>query len=191
MKTIQCLVWAATAVAAINLHAEEWRRLAFIGGAEAKHVTGLVEVVEDGEERVMRPGEKAEAGQTLRIWRGAEVVLVMDSSKGLVRAKGPVLLRLAPEVETHDRAAIKGPVYEVRAVRGHGKYEHEGRWLPIKTGMTLPEGASVRPFRNTTLDFYHTGARAALRITDHTKKTVLSPKSTVEAAPAILAAKAP
>jgi hypothetical protein len=189
VKTIQLLV-LILAAAVTSTHADDWRRVAFMGGAEVKYITGLAEVLESGKEEVLRAGQRVTPGQTLRIWLGAEVVLLMDSSKGLVRAKGPVLLRLAPALEVPERASIEQLGYEVRAVRGQAKYEHEGRWQMLKTDMTLPEGTKVRPFRNSIVDLYHTASRTAIRVTDHTKQTVL-PRLTEESLPMLLAAKTP
>src|SRR5204863_6288497 len=126
MKTMNCVLLLIT-LAISSGRSEEWRKIAFIGDADVKTISGLVEVVNKGQDRVLHEKEVAKVGQTLRVWRGAEVVLVMKNSKSLVRAKGPVLLRLAPESEGYDRASVVGEEpksgFVVRAVRGHGKYQ--------------------------------------------------------------------
>ncbi len=173
--------------------AEEWQKVAFIGNAEVKSITGLVEVITSGEERIVHPGEKAKIGQVLRIWRGAEVILRMDRSESLVRAKGPVLLRLAPVSEGYERASVIGEAkdrFVVRAVRGNGKYQDGEYWREIRPGMSLPEGVRVRPYRASVLDFYHPGTRTAIRVTDYKKQTLLTPP-VIGSSPTILAAKAP
>src|SRR5213082_3204532 len=126
MKTMNCLLLLLM-LAAIPGRSEEWRKVAFIGDADVKTISGLVEVVNGDKDRILHEKEIAKVGQTLRVWRGAEVVLQMKNSKSLVRAKGPVLLRLAPESEGYDRASVNGEEpksgFVVRAVRGHGKYQ--------------------------------------------------------------------
>jgi hypothetical protein len=182
---------------AISGRSEEWRKVAFIGDAEVKSISGVVEVVAGKQERVLHEKETARVGQVLRIWRGSEVVLQMKNSKSLVRAKGPVLLRLAPESEGYDRASVdreeQKAGFVVRAVRGGGKYQEGVYWRNLQTGMTLPEGTRVRPFHDSTLDFYHPQTRTAYRITDHRKQTTLVAKtpSNEEVSPTIMAAKNP
>lgn len=176
---------------------EVWQKVAFIGNAEVKSISGVVEVINGKDERVLREKEEAKVGQTLRIWRGSEVVLMMKNTKSLVRAKGPCLLRLAPEREgNYDRAAVtfEEPAtgFVVRAVRGGGKYQDGPYWRQLQAGMTIPEGAKVRPFRESTLDFYHPATRTAYRITDHKRQTILAAQPASQGgSPQILAASAP
>ena len=176
---------------------EEWRKVAFIGDAEVKSISGVVEVVSAGQDRIVHAKEIATVGQTLRIWRGAEIVLQMKNSKSLVRAKGPVLLRLAPEQEGYGRASVTGEEpntgFVVRAVRGHGKYQAGAYWREIETGMCLPEGTRVRPFHDSILDFYHPATHTALRVTDPWHQTELRVKEPAkpQTAPTILAAQSP
>jgi hypothetical protein len=175
---------------------EEWRKVAFIGDAEVKTISGVVEIVSGRQERILHEKETARVGQILRIWRGAEVVLQMNNTKSLVRAKGPVLLRLAPDSEGYDRASVTGEEekngFIVRAVRGGGKYQDGTYWKNLHTGMSLPEGTRVRPFHDSVLDFYHPATRKGIRVTDHTRQTALiSPPPTDEASPTIMAAKSP
>jgi hypothetical protein len=171
------------------VQAEEWRKVAFVGSAKVKSISGLVEVIQP-EERILREGEIAKPGEVLRVWRGANLVIQMEGSKSFVRADGPVLLRLAPE-ENFNRASLTGSEekvgFVVRAVRGHGRYSEDGdRWGDLETGMILKEGTRVRPFRDSILDFYHNGARVALRVSDHKKavalklQTVASSNSTMD-----------
>jgi len=182
---------------AVSGRSEEWRKVAFIGDAEVKSISGVVEVVAGKQERVLHEKETARVGQVLRVWRGSEVVLQMKNSKSLVRAKGPVLLRLAPESEGYDRAAVGAEEqkagFVVRAVRGGGKYQDGVYWRNLQTGMTLAEGTRVRPFHDSTLDFYHPQTRTAYRVTDHRKQTTLVAKtpSNEEVGPTIMAAKNP
>jgi hypothetical protein len=180
--------------------AEEWKKVAFIGNAEVKSISGVVEVVAGKEERTLREKETATVGQTLRIWRGSEVVLMMKNTKSLVRAKGPCLLRLAPEREGYDRASVTGEepksgfiVRAVRgAVRGQGKFQDGAHWRFLEPGMTIPDGARVRPFRESVLDFYHPATRTAYRVTDHKRQTVLAARQIEdEVSPTIMAAKNP
>ena len=189
------LLLVATLLAS-RIGAEEWRKVAFIGSADVKSISGLVEVMNRPGDQILRAGDVALPGQTLKIWRGAEVILMMKNSKSLVRAKGPVLLRLAPESEAYDRASLTGEEpakgFVVRAVRGHGKYQDGPYWRAIQAGMTLPEGALVRPFRDSILDFYHPATRTTLRVTDHTKRTALATVNTVSGGSGTtLAARAP
>src|SRR5688572_33475028 len=112
-------------IGVLSGNSEEWRKVAFIGDAEVKSISGVVELI-NGNERILRAKETATVGHTLRIWRGSEVVLVMKNTKSLVRAKGPCLLRLAPEKEgAYQRAEMKWEepkdAFVVRAVRGGGK----------------------------------------------------------------------
>jgi len=171
--------------------------VAFIGDAEVKTISGLVEVVAGTEERILHEKETAKIGQTLRIWRGAEVVLQMKNSKSLVRAKGPTLLRLAPDSEGYDRASIGGEEekkgFIVRAVRGGGKYQDGEYWRNLQAGMHLPDGTRVRPFRASVLDFYHPATHTAYRITDHSRQTPLIARTpdSEEANPTIVASKTP
>lgn len=188
------LVAMMSALAAVR--ADEWRRVAFIGGAEAFSISGLVEVIDEGDVSMLHQKDQVNIGQTLRVWRGSEVILKMDRTKTLVRAKGPTLLRLASLSEGFDSASAgsssnrRSDVFIVRAVRGHGKFQDGDCWRDLQAGMALPEGAKVRPYRNSVLDFYHTGTKTAVRVTDHKHQTVLTPISE-GAAGTILAAKAP
>lgn len=194
VKTVQTLILLVTLAASTIRAEEDWRRVAFIGDANVKSITGLVEVIAP-EGRVLREGEKAQAGDVLRIWRGAEVVLQMDISKSLVRAKGPVLLRLAP-ADGYNRAALSGADekvgFVVRAVWGHGRYSEDGvRWHDLRAGLVLPEGSKVRPFRDTTIDLYHNATHEVVRLTDHSKAVALISKSPATGGGTLVAAKAP
>lgn len=194
MKTVQNLL-LLLALAATSIHAEdEWRKVAFIGDAKVKSISGLVEVIAP-ETRTLREGQTAKAGEVLRVWRGAEVVLQMDVSHSLVRAKGPVLLRLSP-ADGYDRASLTGSDekngFVVRAVRGHGRFSEDGiRWQDLRTGMILPDGAKVRPFRDTIIDLYHNETHEVLRLSDHTKAVALISKPATSGSDTIMAAKAP
>jgi hypothetical protein len=193
VKTIQTLLLLVTLTASLGAE-DQWRRVAFLGNARVKSISGLVEVIAP-QSRILREGETAKVGETLRIYQGAELILQMQNTKSLVRAKGPVLLRLAPESEGFDRASINAeekPGYVVRAVRGGGRYSEDGiRWQNLETGITLSETARVRPFRDSTIDLYHTTAHTALRLTDHTKAIALAPKLATPTGNDIIAAKAP
>jgi hypothetical protein len=198
MKSVTGLL-LMMALAVTSSRGEEWRKVAFIGDAEVKTISGVVEVVAakgDKQDRILHEKEIAKVGQVLRIWRGAEVVLQMKNSKSLVRAKGPTLLRLAPDSEGYDRASITGEEektgFVVRAVRGGGKYQEGEYWRNLQAGMRLPDGTRVRAFRDSVLDFYHPATQTAYRITDHSKQTPLIAKSTTqEVSPTMVAAKNP
>jgi hypothetical protein len=199
MQTIQLLKFLATltlTVASVRAD-EDWRRVAFVGDAQVKSISGVVEIATTGQERSVRPGEKATAGQTLRIYRGAEVILMMDRSQSLVRAKGPTMLRLAPMTEGYDRASIEensvDSGFAVRAVRGSAKYKVGQRWVPLKAGTVIPVGTQVRPGHDTILDFYHASSGTVARVTDSSRPTTLRPTGgPMEVSGAnIMAAKAP
>jgi hypothetical protein len=196
MKSVRWLLLVGV-VGVLSSISEEWRKVAFIGDAEVKSISGVVELV-NGSERILREKETATVGHTLRIWRGSEVVLVMKNTKSLVRAKGPCLLRLAPDKEgDYQRAEVnwEDPQsgFVVRAVRGGGKYQDGEYWRSLEAGMTIPDGTRVRPYRDSILDFYHPATKTAYRVTDHKKQTLLVAKSTDEQenSPTILAAKNP
>jgi hypothetical protein len=196
MKKVKLLLLLPALMVAVA-RGEEWRKVAFIGNADVKSVTGLVEVVSGDGDTILHEKDVAHVGQTLRIWRGAEVIIQMKNSHSLVRAKGPTLLRLAPESEAYDRAAVTGQEdakgFVVRAVHGGGKYQVGAYWRELHPGMNIPEGTKVRPFRDSALDFYHPATRTVLRVTDHTKQTELVARVAghEESSPTILAAKAP
>lgn len=193
MKTIKYL-FLILGLATITAQTEEWRRVAFVGEAKVKTLSGLVEILEPSGQRILHSGDPAHAGQTLRVWRGAEVVLWMEKSKSFVRAEGPVFLRLIEDRDTFEHATTEASEdlnrFEVRAVRGGAKVFHNGRWCALQAGMTLPEGSKVRPFRESVVDIYHPASKKAFRITDHTRQTTLSAITTGAAGPA-LAAQAP
>jgi hypothetical protein len=196
MKKVKLLLLLPALIVAVA-RGEEWRKVAFIGNADVKSVTGLVEVVSGNGDTILHEKDVAVVGQTLRIWRGAEVIIQMKNSHSLVRAKGPTLLRLAPESEAYDRAALTGEEdakgFVVRAVHGGGKYQVGTYWRDLHPGMSIPEGAKVRPFRDSILDFYHPATRTAYRVTDHSRQTALAVKmpGREESSPTIMAAKAP
>jgi hypothetical protein len=191
------LLLLLTALAVTPARSEDWRKVAFIGDAEVKNISGVVEVVSGKQERILHEKETAHVGQVLRVWRGAEVVLQMKNTKSLVRAKGPVLLRLAPEREAYDRAGVTGEEeksgFIVRAVRGGGRYQDGPYWRNLKAGMCIPEGTRVRPFHDSVLDFYHPISHKSIRVTDHTRQTALisTPADNEEVSPTIVASKAP
>ena len=196
MKSVKWLLLVGV-VSVLSGASEEWRKVAFIGDADVKSISGVVELV-NGSERVLREKETATVGHTLRIWRGSEVVLVMKNTKSLVRAKGPCLLRLAPAEDAgYQRADLKWEEsksgFVVRAVRGGGKYQDGEHWRCLTAGMTIPEGTRVRAYRDSILDFYHPATRTAYRVTDHKRQTLLVAKSAnaEESSPTILAAKNP
>jgi hypothetical protein len=196
MKTVKWLLLGLALTANFG-RSEDWRKIAFIGNANVKSISGVVEVIKGNEERVLHERETANVGETLRIWRGAEVVLQMKTSKSLVRAKGPVLLRLAAEHEGFDHSSVtgEGPKtgFIVRAVHGHGKYQDGDYWRDLRAGMCLPEGTRVRPFHGSSLDFYNPATRTVCRVTDPWKQTTLVSKAraTEETSPTILAAQNP
>jgi len=169
---MKCLV-AVAMLAVAGTHAEDWQKVAFVGNAKVKSISGLVEVIEP-DQRILREGEAARPGQIFRVWRGADIILQMESSKGLVRAKGPVLLRLAPDTEDFSQASA-AVGFEVRGIRGEGgRYSADGEhWGNIAAGMILPEGSRVRPFRNSIIDFYHSSARVPIRVSDSGKTVTL------------------
>jgi hypothetical protein len=192
---MQWLVLLA-AISIVSPRGENWQKVAFIGDADVKSISGVVEVITDKEQRILHEREVAKVGQTLRIWRGAEVILHLKNSKSLVRAKGPALLRLAPETEKYERASLTDEEpktgFVVRAVRGHGKFQDGRYWRDVQPGMTIAEGAKVRPFRDSTLDFYHPATRTAYRVTDHRKQTTLVAQAPdQQGIDTLLAAKAP
>lgn len=191
MRWFRVLI-AAAALACGSISAEEWRQVAFIGSAKVFSVSGVVEVVNPKKTRAIRAGEQAKAGDVLKIWHGAELVLKMDSSGSLVRAKGPVLLRLAPAKEGYDRASLTGAEERVgfvtRAVRGKGEYEQNGKWRALKTGDVIPEGARVRASAGSSLDFYHNTIGSVLRVTEPERTLVARP---VASGPDVVATKAP
>lgn len=197
MKTVHCLILLAM-VSLTSSIAEEWRKVAFVGNAKVKTISGLVEVILP-EKRILREGEVAKVGDVLRVWRGADLIIQMESSKSLVRAKGPVLLRLAPEKEGFNRASVTGQDekagFVVRAVRGGGRFSEDGvHWQTIEAGMILANGAQVRAFRDSILDFYHNRAHTTLRVADHNKRVTLSTPTQVAATGASameMASKAP
>src|SRR3954469_2694256 len=197
MKSVTNLLLLVIALTVSSARSEEWRKVAFIGDAEVKKISGVVELISGKEERILHEKETAKVGQVLRVWRGAEVVLQMKNSKSLVRAKGPTLLRLAPDSEGYDRASVTGEEQKagfiVRAVRGGGKYQDGTYWKNLHTGMSLPEGTRVRPFHDSVLDFYHPAARKTYRVTNHTQQTALisTPPNDNEVSPTIMAAKSP
>jgi len=73
---MRCL-FLALIVGVTAARSEDWKKVAFIGNAEVKSISGVVEVLNGKEERILREKEKAKVGQTLRIWRGSEVILMM------------------------------------------------------------------------------------------------------------------
>lgn len=187
------VVVAVAALAAGSIRADEWRQVAFIGNAKVFNVSGVVETLKPREGRVLRDGEKLRAGETYKIWQGAELVLQMESSGSLVRAKGPVILRLAPEKEGFDRASITGQEDRVgfvaRAIRGKAEYQAKNKWRPLHTGDVLPEGARIRAEQGATLDFYHNTIGTVIRVTEPERTLVAKPVTT--GAQDTLAAKAP
>jgi hypothetical protein len=196
MKSVKWLLLASV-IGVLSSNAEDWRKVAFIGDAEVKSISGVVELV-NGTERILRENETATVGHTLRIWRGSAVVLVMKNTKSLVRAKGPCLLRLAPDKDgAYQRADIKWEEpksgFVVRAVRGGGKYQDGQYWRALEAGMNIPEGTRVRPYRESVLDFYHPATRTAYRVTDHKRQTLLvaQPPEEQTGGATILAAKNP
>jgi hypothetical protein len=179
MKSVTWLLLSSV-IGVLSSNAEDWRKVAFIGDAEVKSISGVVELV-NGTERILREKETATVGHTLRIWRGSEVVLVMKNTKSLVRAKGPCLLRLAPDKDgAYQRADLKWEEpksgFVVRAVRGGGKYQDGEYWRTLEAGMNIPEATRVRPYRDSVLDFYHPATRTAYRVTDHKRQTLLVAK---------------
>src|SRR4051812_19472306 len=173
MKSVTNLLLLVIALTVSSARSEEWRKVAFIGDAEVKKISGVVELISGKEERILHEKETAKVGQVLRVWRGAEVVLQMKNSKSLVRAKGPTLLRLAPDSEGYDRASVTGEEQKagfiVRAVRGGGKYQDGEYWRNIQAGMPLPEGARAPPSRDSIPVFSHPATKTAYRVTDHSK----------------------
>lgn len=180
MKTVRWyrVLIAAAALACGSISAEEWRQVAFIGNAKVFSVSGVVEVMHPKKTRVLREGENAKAGDVLKIWQGAELVLKMEGSGSLVRAKGPVILRLAPEKEGYDRASVTGAEERVgfvaRAVRGKGEYQHKGKWRALKTGDVIPDGVRVRAAVGASLDFYHNTMGTVVRVSEPVERTLVA-----------------
>jgi hypothetical protein len=197
VKTV-CWIKSFLAVAALavsSVYAEEWRQVAFIGTANVFDLSGVVEVIQPRktETRVLKAGDRAKAGEVLKIWQGAEVVLKMEGSGSLVRAKGPVLLRLAPEKEGYDRASLTGAEERVgfvaRAVRGKGEYQQNGKWRALRTGDVIPDGTRVRAAAGASMDFYHNGIGTVVRISE-LAETLLVSRPTV-GGQSVVASKAP
>ena len=195
MKTVRWfrVLIAAAALACGSISAEEWRHVAFIGSAKVFDVSGVVEVVNAKKTRVLRVGEQAKSGDVLKIWQGAELILKMDASGSLVRAKGPVILRLAPEKEGYDRASLTGAEERVgfvaRAVRGKGEYQDKGNWRKLHTGDVIPDGARVRAANGSSIDFYHNTIGTVVRVSEPAEQTLVA--RPVASGPDVVASKAP
>ena len=65
MKSVKWLLLVGVA-GVLSSVSEEWRKVAFIGDAEVKSISGVVELV-NGSERILREKETATVGHTLRI----------------------------------------------------------------------------------------------------------------------------
>lgn len=169
------------------------RRVAFVGSATVREVTGTAEKL-SGVDRWMPllAGVKLAPGDIIRTGQGT-VVLRMTDSGSFVKVTPHVMLRLAPFEQGWDRGVLSGREeqegFVVRTCRGAARFRHgTDVWQAVTVNAVLPEGATVRLAHGAILDLYQTVEQRLLRLESETE-TVL--RASRRAGPASIAAVLP
>jgi hypothetical protein len=145
------------------------RRVAFVGSAEVKEVSGEAELLTGIDQwSPLRKGAKLAPGDIIRTGQGAAVIKMTESGS-LVRVTPRVMLRLAPLQKGWDPGILSGAEerdgFTVRSCRGQAEFkEGGGNWRAVAVNDVLPEGAVVRLAPGAVVDLYSTADRRAMRL---------------------------
>lgn len=138
---------------------DHFQRVAFIGAAEVKEVTGKVEWLTGVNEWAPLPvGKKLAPGDMVRTKAGARVILKMTQSGSLIRATPNTIVRLVPLDGQWGAAALTGESessgYVVRALRGEAEYLAKGIWHPLTMDRELAPGTKIRLVSGKQVDLF-------------------------------------
>jgi hypothetical protein len=147
----------------------EWQRVAFVGSAVIKEVSGRVEMLKGVDRWVaIGKGQRLQPGDLVRTGEGSRAVLKMESSGSFVAMTPKTILRLSVFEKTWDQSVLSGVEtrkgYKVRSLRGVAEVKKNNQWLPLSVESVIPVGASVRTHPNTTMDLFHSESGSFIRL---------------------------
>ena len=138
----------------------EWQRVAFVGSAEVKQVTGPAErLIGIDKWEPLQEGTLLTPGDVIRSQPGGAIVLEMLESNSLVKVTPATILRLAPLEQDWARAALTGKEerrgFSVRALRGRAFFRAAGSaWRPVTVNTVLAPSTIIRTEANAALDLF-------------------------------------
>lgn len=144
------------------------QRVAFVGSAEVKTVTGKVMRL-SGIDRwtELSQGAKLAPGDMIRSEDG-NALLQMTESGSFIKITPNTVLRLVPIERTWDPGVLTGREeksgFIVRSCRGSAFIEKTGRWEPVEVNTVLARGTQVRTAPGSSIDLFDTQLRQAVRI---------------------------
>lgn len=146
----------------------ELQRVAFIGKARVRQVSGKVEILRGIEEwKQLKPGTALRPGDIIRTANNSLAILEMSESGSLVRLTPNASLRLI--TQEGDRPALVSDEgkerYVIRALRGRALVFQEGAWKAVQADSVLLEGAVLRPVGASYIDVFdrHLGKLVRVR----------------------------
>ncbi|MGV3773670.1 MAG: hypothetical protein ACO1QB_12270 [Verrucomicrobiales bacterium] len=164
----------------------EWQRVAFVGSAKVKQITGTAEML-TGVDRwtPLRKDQTLNPGDMVRTDKGSRVILKMTASGSLIAITPKTILRLTQLEEGEDKGILSGAEeaagYSVRSLRGAAEYRVKSKkWKAITVNTVVPVGARVRTQSDSTMDLFHKGSGSFLRMNPDAELT-LDPTATYPA----------
>jgi hypothetical protein len=147
----------------------EQQRVAFVGAAEVKEVTGAVERLA-GVDRWenLSAGARLFPGDVIRTAAGT-AILCMCESKSFVKLTPNTLLRLVDFETGWDRGIVSGceerSGFVVRSCRGNAYFaDANGSWRPVEVNQVLAPGTALRTDAGVIVDLFHNALKRPLRV---------------------------
>jgi hypothetical protein len=147
----------------------EQQRVAFVGAAEVKEVSGAVERLA-GVDRweKLSAGARLLPGDIIRTAAGS-AVLCMCESKSFVKITPNTLLRLVDFESGWDRSIVSGREersgFVVRSCRGSAFFaEANGGWKSVQVNQVLAPGTALRTQAGAVVDLFDNSSKRPLRV---------------------------
>lgn len=147
-----------------------WQRVAFVGQAEVKQITGAAERLVGVERWAPLPeGTALHPGDVIRCYANSSIILRMNESGSLVKMTPGTLLRLTPLETGWQKSVLTGEEeragYSVRGVRGNAYFSGPGStWERVVVNSVLPPRSIVRTDRGSSLDLLDRSTGRFVRI---------------------------
>jgi len=165
-KKIVGLALVLAVVATLN--GQGLQRVAFVGPAKVREVTGTVEFNQGSEWRLVKAGQELPIGVELRAQDGASAVLQMVETGSLVRVVTGTQLRLASAAElpafAREESAAERGEWVVRGLRGKAEVKRGLWWAKLTTGAPLKAGDKIRTGESTVVDLFLPEEQRVLRV---------------------------
>jgi hypothetical protein len=149
------------------------QRVAFIGAAEVKEVTGSAEHLAGIDTwSQLQPGTKLQPGDIIRTSKGS-VVLQMVESESFVKVTPNTILRLVPVGKDGNSSILSGGEerdgFVVRGCRGKAYVKSGSEWRGLAVNELITRSASIRTEAGALVDLFDTESKRPLRIPGATR----------------------